>query len=100
MNRSISAIVTEESDGDRVDAFLGSLSSIASRSAAAKLIDAGSVMVNGAVVQQKSSLVYEGDRVDVELPESKTAVLRPQFIPLDIRFEDEYLIVLSKVLKR
>lgn len=94
--RKILTLVTDEDDGDRLDAYLGSRSALSSRSLAVKLIEQGNVSVNGAVILSKKHLVYAGDKVEALLPEPTCSVLVPDNIPLDIRFEDEHLIVLSK----
>ena len=70
-----------------------------SRSACAKLIESGAVTINSTHADSKSEKVCLGDRIqaEVEEPEEVGGPLAPNpYIPLDIRFEDEYLIVLSK----
>ncbi len=96
MSRTVNALVLEDNDGERLDAYLATLTSISSRSAAVRLLEDGAVLVNGEIVTVKKHTVSQGDRVSVSLPEADQAVLVPQFIPLDIRFEDDRLIVLSK----
>ena len=99
MNRQFRATVPESFEGARLDAFLGASSAFESRSAAVKSIEAGDVCVNGAVVTSKKHVLREGDAVEatvVEEEERLTAILEPEKIPLDIRYEDEHIIVLSK----
>lgn len=99
MYRLIRALVEPEADGQRLDAFLASLSDSPSRSACAKLIEAGEVSINGTQATSKAERVVLGDRVELCLvaDEPATGKLMPNpGIPLDIRMEDEYLIVLSK----
>ena len=72
-----------------------------SRSACARLVEEGSVTINTCEATSKSEKVLLGDRVTCELKvEEKGAeagLLTPNpEIPLDIRYEDEHLIVLSK----
>ncbi len=88
-----------EGDGERLDSFLASQDNMPSRSACAKLIESGAVMINSTHADSKSEKVCLGDRIqaEVEEPEEVGGPLAPNpYIPLDIRFEDEYLIVLSK----
>lgn len=88
-----------EGDGERLDSFLASRDNMPSRSACAKLIESGAVMINSTHADSKSEKVCLGDRIqaEVEEPEEVGGPLAPNpYIPLDIRFEDEYLIVLSK----
>lgn len=88
-------VVAEFEQGMRLDALLGSLDFLPSRSAAARLIDDGNVMVDGRV-EAKKYAVRAGDRVEVEVPGYDRGDLVAEHIPLDIRFEDEHMIVLSK----
>ncbi|OUP10144.1 RluA family pseudouridine synthase [Collinsella sp. An2] len=89
-------LVTEDQAGVRLDSFLGSLDACPSRSACAHLIEGGAVAVNGETCLSKKQTVAAGDRISVELPEEDPGIVVPQNIPLDIRYEDDYLIVLSK----
>ena len=90
-------LVDEHAAGQRLDAFLGAQEHAPSRSACARLIDAGAVDVNGETCTSKKYTVAAGDRISVELPEEREpGAVIPQAIPLDIRYEDDYLIVLSK----
>lgn len=67
-----------------------------SRSAAARAIDGGQVLVNGHPVAKKH-IVAAGDAIVYEAPEeAPPELLEGQPIDLDIRFEDKHLIVLSK----
>lgn len=88
-----------EGDGERLDSYLASQDNMPSRSACAKLIESGAVTINSTHADSKSEKVCLGDRIqaEVEEPEEVGGPLAPNpYIPLDIRFEDEYLIVLSK----
>lgn len=90
-------LVTSLDAGVRLDQFLGNQDACPSRSACAKLIESGAVDVNGETCYSKKQMVVEGDRIEVDLPEVRDpGALEPQAIPLDIRYEDDYLIVLSK----
>ncbi|MBS5449820.1 MAG: RluA family pseudouridine synthase [Coriobacteriia bacterium] len=91
-------LVDAEADGRRLDAFLGAQTPLASRSLAARLIEGGDVQVNGEVQDCKRFVVHSGDRIEVLLPPTapQSVTLEPQRIPLDIRYEDDHLIVLSK----
>ena len=83
--------------GTRLDAYLGAQPAAPSRSACANLIEAGAVDVNGETCDSKRYAVRAGDRVSLELPEAtEPGEVVGEPIPLDIRFEDDHLIVLSK----
>ena len=92
-------LVGPDDDGSRLDTYIASCPNMPSRSAVAKLIESAKVHINATLADSKSEVVRLGDRISVELPVlepvSGTLVANPE-IPLDIRFEDEYLMVLSK----
>lgn len=89
-------VVTLDQAGTRLDALLGSAGCYDSRSAAQRAIEEGRVLVNG-VPQSKRYQVKAGDAVVFEQDaEPERTVLRGEPIDLDIRYEDDHLIVLSK----
>ena len=93
----IHILVADDAAGQRLDAYLGANDGCPTRSACAHLIEGGAVAVNGETCLSKKYAVRAGDRISVDLPElhDPTDVI-PEAIPLDIRYEDDYLIVLSK----
>lgn len=97
MAGDIHLLVDASGAGARLDSYLGAQDCCPSRSACAHLIDAGAVAVNGETCLSKKYAVATGDRISVELPEPRDpGVVEPDNIPLDIRYEDDHLIVLSK----
>ena len=96
MARSLCYIVPPDDTGCRLDALAAARGLYGSRSAAARAIEEGRVFVNGAVVSKKhavavgDTIVYEAD----DEPESVVVYGEP--IDLDIRYEDEDMLVLSK----
>ena len=89
-------VVTVDQAGMRIDALLGAAGCYESRSAAQRAIEESRVLVNG-VAQNKRYLVKAGDAVVYEQDsEPERTVLRGEPIDLDIRYEDEHLLVLSK----
>lgn len=89
-------LITEDDAGERLDAYLGQLKVIQSRSQAAKLIEAGKVLVNQKSCTSKKYLLQDKDRIELELPKPKQLTLVPDPIPLDVRLEDDHLLVISK----
>jgi 23S rRNA pseudouridine1911/1915/1917 synthase len=83
--------------GMRVDIFLTHACNDYSRALLQKLIAAGSVTVNGAVVPKRHRLV-EGDRIVISDIESfaATTALAPEDIPLEIIYEDDHLLAVNK----
>lgn len=93
--RQHSHTVRAEEAGVRLDQLLAEVEPVHSRSFAQKLIERDLVRVNGEIVS-KRHIVRPGERVTFEIPPAEPSDLEPEDIPLDIRFEDEHLIVLSK----
>ena len=85
----------EENIGDRIDKFISQADGELTRSAVVKLIEDGSVTVNGAV-PSKNLRLRAGDRILVTLSEPVLPEARPQNIPLDIVYEDDDLLVVNK----
>lgn len=89
-------VATEDDAGKRLDVLLGERGLYPSRSAAANAIAAGKVLVSGEnaakrhIVKAGQAIVYEVEEQQVETP------LCGEPIPLDIRFEDDDMIVISK----
>ncbi|MCL2503850.1 MAG: RluA family pseudouridine synthase [Coriobacteriia bacterium] len=87
--------VAEAEAGMRLDTVLGTLDFLPSRTAGARLIEGGLVLVDGEAVSKKHT-VKSGEHIEIEVPDHEPSDLVPEHIDLDIRYEDEYLIVLSK----
>ena len=89
-------VATMEDEGVRLDVIMANRGLYKSRSAAANAIDSGKVLVAGEAASKKQAvragqaIVYEIDEVLFETP------LTGEPIPLDVRYEDEDLLVLSK----
>jgi 23S rRNA pseudouridine1911/1915/1917 synthase len=86
--------------GERLDRYLARATAEGglafSRTQLKRLIEAGEVSLNGAAARDPSAKVAPGDRILVSPPEPEPSRLRGEAIALDIRFEDEYLLVLNK----
>ena len=87
--------VTEEESGLRLDTCVGVFSEELSRSGAARLIDRGLVLVNGAGAKKKQE-VSEGDLIEIDMPEPTECEAKPENIPLDVVYEDSDIIVINK----
>ena len=83
-----------ENNSCRIDAFIAENTDI-SRSRAVKLIEAGSVTLNGKTVNKKAA-VKSGDTVEIIVPEAVPLEAKAQEIPLDILYEDNDLLVVNK----
>lgn len=97
-------LVNPDADGTRLDAFIAAQAGMPSRAAVARLIDAGLVEINHTLAKSKSERVLLGDFVQIDYMQEVASPnelapgpLAPNpYIDLDIKYEDDYLIVLSK----
>ncbi|MEL6674324.1 MAG: RluA family pseudouridine synthase [Bacteroidota bacterium] len=79
----------------RVDKFLANLLPFTTRSRIKNASQTGSISVNGREVKI-SYKVKPGDEVKLLLPFPPSPKLEPEDIPLDIRYEDESMLILHK----
>ena len=94
--KKIRITITEGKEKERIDVFLQSSIEHSTRSKVQKLIKAGYVLVNGKETKANYKVV-PGDVIDVTIPISpRPENNEPEDIPLDIIYEDEYLIVVNK----
>ena len=84
-----------EDGGKRLDAYLSGYLEGYSRSYVQKLIDQGAVLVSGRPAKRSYRLTGE-ETIQLELPELESLAVEAEDIPLDIVFEDEWLIVVNK----
>jgi 23S rRNA pseudouridine1911/1915/1917 synthase len=88
--------VPDDAAGLRLDRFLAGLPEVSSRSAAERLLDAGSVLVDGAAAE-KSLRLAGGEELTLTVPESSAqAPLDPENVGLRIAYEDDHLLVVDK----
>ena len=80
--------------GQRIDTVVGEREKI-SRSAAAKLLEDGAVLVNGERVA-KNYKIRENDEIVIFHRDVAPCEIIPQDIPLDIVYEDNDIIVINK----
>lgn len=85
----------ESTVGQRIDKVVCSFSGELTRSAVQKLMEEGSVRVNGLAVS-KNYKVKLGDKISVIIPEPRELEVKAENIELDIRYEDNDLLVVNK----
>ncbi len=83
-----------EEDTCRLDSFLSRNIDL-TRSAIQKLIEDGMVEVNSKKAD-KSYKLKKFDSIDVSIPDPKPLLVEGENIPLDIMYEDDYLLVVNK----
>lgn len=89
--------ITEEEANERLDKVLAKrFAQAGSRTYFQFLIDEGKVLLNGASIKKRNK-AQAGDEVEVEFILTAELELKPENIPLDIVYEDEYLLVINKV---
>jgi len=95
MTERFEFIVDESDQGTRLDAYVGGLGVVSSRTVSARLIEDGLVLVGGRPATKRYQL-RTGDRVEIDVPRTEAVELTGEEIPLDIRFEDAHMMVISK----
>lgn len=96
MTASRCYVATKEDEALRLDALLGERGLFPSRSAAAKAIEAGEVLVCGSPASKKTKVTAGQAIVFPVIEEAVDTPLEGEPIDLDIRYEDDDIIVLSK----
>lgn len=91
----LEAAVGADDAGARLDKWLSERSRL-TRSRLKALIEAGALTKNGAVFDDPSWKVREGERFALTVPEAAPASPRAEKVALDIRFEDADIIVVNK----
>jgi 23S rRNA pseudouridine1911/1915/1917 synthase len=93
-SNALTVVITADTSNMRLDRALAHHSDIRTRSRAHKLLSSGLVSYSGKQVKP-SRITVEGEVYNVLLPK-ESSILEPYNIPLDIRYEDEFLLVVNK----
>ena len=80
----------------RLDIYITGFMANATRSKVQRGIKEGRVTVNGTVIKKVSHRVQAGDEIICRLNRPPPIVAAPEQIPVDIVFEDEWLLVVNK----
>ncbi len=88
--------IKAEEKGKRLDILLSMLPGVDSRMSAVRIIEDGAVELNGVITTTKKRIVCEGDQLVYAVTPQAPVELTGEYLPLDIRYEDDDLIVLSK----
>lgn len=89
-------LIDEENKSTRIDTVLSLLLPETSRSFIQKLIEGGSLSLNGESMRSKKYKVNAGDKVTLIVPEAEKLSVEPENIPLDIVYEDDDVLVVNK----
>lgn len=92
--KTLQFVVPAVGENQRLDLWLSGNSEL-SRSQIKKLVDQGLVLVNG-IACKAGYRLQVGDRISLTLPVIEKPTLKPQKIPIEIIYEDEFLVVVNK----
>lgn len=82
-------------DDKRIDRYLASRLPDYSRTFIQKIIKEGAVLVNGRTVKSSYD-IQKGDFISVQVPVLEESKIVPEDIPLNIVYEDDYLMLINK----
>jgi len=88
-------LVTAGEQPKRLDVFLVNRERDISRSGLQRLIELGRIRINNQVVKP-SQKIKPGDRITMDVPKPEPLELKGEAIPLEVLYEDDYLLVLNK----
>lgn len=89
-------VVEEEEEGERMDKLLVQRNPDWSRTKVKKWIQQGLIQVNGKKVTKGSYRLKRGEQITIQLPQVEDRKIVAEQMPLDIRYEDEDLLVVNK----
>jgi 23S rRNA pseudouridine1911/1915/1917 synthase len=100
MTTKIQIAVEEEGAGQRLDHYLAARPELVaenlSRTRIKSLIESARISLDGAPALAPKTKLRAGQIVEIDVPEAAPAEPKAEKIPLDIRFEDAFLVVLDK----
>jgi 23S rRNA pseudouridine1911/1915/1917 synthase len=96
MSEHVELLLYQELKPERLDKFLVSQLGEYSRARLQGLIRNGFVLVNHVPAIKTGMKIETGDAVEIRIPPAQPSKLEPQYIPLDIIFENDDLIVVNK----
>ena len=85
-----------EAEGERLDRFLAAGAEGFSRTRLKALIEAGEVRVNDEVARDPARKLSAGSRISLVTPPAADSSVKGEDIPLEVVYEDEWLIVINK----
>ncbi len=95
MSKELFATIPAELSGERVDKAVCALVNEVSRSLVQRLLQEGKITINEALIS-KNRIVKAGEILRVVIDYQETATIQAQNIPLDIRYEDNDVLVVNK----
>ena len=89
-------IVPFVSHGDRIDKFLQSQLNELSRTRLQNVIRNGHVKLNNVTINEVSKKIKNEDKIEVNFPQPKETLIKPNKISLNILYDDDDIIVINK----
>jgi len=86
---------TAADSGQRLDSVLAGKEDVLSRSQVKQAVQDGRVRVNGAL-KKPSCKISSGDIIEIEIPDPVFPAAQPENIPVEVLYEDAWLIVINK----
>tara|TARA_Y100000817_G_scaffold278091_1_gene240632 strand:- start:403 stop:1377 length:975 start_codon:yes stop_codon:yes gene_type:complete len=96
MEKKINLIVKENEKNIRVDTYVNKKDNDLSRTRVKNLILAGKLRINNKVMTDPSKRVSVGNKINLKIPKPKKASLKPYNFKLDIKYEDDDILVINK----
>lgn len=91
--QNIKITVEAESSGMKIVDFLKGRVHLSA--SLVKRVKFGGVSVNGEVVTMRK-IINAGDEIEIRLPSERSENVEPIYAPLDVVYEDEYLLIVNK----
>lgn len=88
--------ISEQQEGRRIDQLLSESFAELSRSFLQRLIKDGYITVDGEICTSKKLLLKQQQEVEIRVPEPEILHVEAEAIPLDIRYEDNDLLIVNK----
>lgn len=93
---TIRFIVPADAQKKRLDRWLATQLTDLSRSQIRRFLLEGRITLDGVVPNKNGVKLASGQKIEVALPEPRSAIPQPEPMPLDVLYEDANLIVLNK----
>ncbi len=93
--KDLEVIVPDQYTGSRIDKVLSEVTNL-SRSQIQKAIKTGNLIIDGLQITKTNIKLKAGQTVVVRLQEQTISDIIPEDIPLNIIYEDEYVVVIDK----
>lgn len=95
MTQKLQILVPAGQNRERIDIFLTNLIENTTRSKVQQAIEEGYVLVNGKSTKPGYK-VNPGDVIDINLPKPPPQTVKAEKIPINVVYEDDYIIVVNK----